>query len=53
MFHKGALIPDKSGLLEGDGKEVRVARFENRKDIDSKKKPLQAVIKAWIKLQDS
>ena len=52
MFHKGALIPDKSGLLEGNGKEVRVARFENMKDIDSKKKALQAVIKAWIKLQD-
>lgn len=53
MFHKGALIEDKSRLLEGDSKEVRVARFENLKDIDSKKKALQSVIKAWIKLQGS
>jgi hypothetical protein len=52
MFHKGALIEDKSGLLEGDGKEVRVARFESMKDIDSKKKALQSIIKSWIKLQD-
>ena len=53
MFHKGALIEDKSGLLEGDNKEVRVARFESLKDIASKKKALQGVIKAWVKLQDS
>src|SRR5687767_8220905 len=34
MFHKGALIKDKSGLLEGDGKEARVARFTDMKDIE-------------------
>lgn len=52
MFQKGALIQDKTGLLEGDNKEVRVARFENRKDIQSKKKALQTAIRAWIKFQD-
>jgi uncharacterized protein YdeI (YjbR/CyaY-like superfamily) len=52
MFHKGALMEDTSGLLEGDGKEARVARFEDAADIDRKKKALQRVIKAWIKLQD-
>jgi uncharacterized protein YdeI (YjbR/CyaY-like superfamily) len=52
MFHKGALMKDTSGLLEGDGKEARVARFEDAADIDRKKKALQRVIKAWIKLQD-
>ena len=34
MFHKGALLPNKSGLLNGDGKEARVARFENLADIE-------------------
>jgi uncharacterized protein YdeI (YjbR/CyaY-like superfamily) len=53
MFHKGALMKDTSGLLEGDGKEARVARFEDAADIDRKKKALQRVIKAWIKLQDN
>ena len=52
MFHKGALIDDQTGLLEGDGKEARVARFENMEDIEEKKAALQAVIKAWIKMQD-
>ena len=52
MFHKGALIDDKNGLLEGAGKEARVARFENMEDIEKKKAALQAVIKAWIKMQD-
>jgi hypothetical protein len=45
-------MKDTSGLLEGDGKEARVARFEDAADIDRKKKALQRVIKAWIKLQD-
>ena len=52
MFHKGALIEDKNGLLEGDGKEARVARFESMEDIEKKKAALEAVIKAWVKMQD-
>lgn len=53
MFHYGASIPDKHGLLEGDGKTARVAKFIDSKDIEKKKKALQAVIKEWIKLKDS
>jgi uncharacterized protein YdeI (YjbR/CyaY-like superfamily) len=53
MFHKGALINDPNGLLEGDGKEARVARFENMKDIAEKKKALQTVVKEWIKMKNS
>jgi len=52
MFHKGALINDKSGLLEGDGKEGRVARFIDADDIKKKKKALEGVVKEWIKMQD-
>jgi uncharacterized protein YdeI (YjbR/CyaY-like superfamily) len=52
MFHKGALINDQSGLLEGDGKEGRVARFNNMADIKKKKKALEWVIKEWIRMQD-
>lgn len=53
MFHKGALIPDNTGLLEGDGKEARVARFVDLEDIEKKREDLQSVIRAWITLQDA
>jgi len=52
MFHKGAFIKDKTGLLEGDGKEARTAKFENMADIEKRKKDLQTVVKEWIKMQD-
>ena len=51
MFHKGALLPNKSGLLEGDGKEARTARFHSLDDIESKKAALESVVKEWIEMQ--
>lgn len=52
MFHKGALIADQTGLLEGDGKEARVARFYDMSDIKAKSQALSQVISAWVQLQD-
>jgi uncharacterized protein YdeI (YjbR/CyaY-like superfamily) len=52
MFHTGAAIPDKYEILEGDGNVSRVVKFADMKDIEKKKKALQAVIKEWIKLKD-
>jgi hypothetical protein len=52
MFHKGAQIKDNSGLLEGDGKETRTAKFSNLKEIESRKADLIAVVKKWIRMQD-
>jgi uncharacterized protein YdeI (YjbR/CyaY-like superfamily) len=52
MFHQGAYIEDKSGLLQGDAKEGRTARFENMEDIEAKKEALQSVVREWIRLQD-
>ena len=52
MFHKGALLKDKTGLLEGDGKEGRTAKFNNMKDIEDKKAKLVSVVKGWMKLMD-
>ena len=51
-FHKGALIKDETGLLEGDKKEARVARFYDMKDISDKQKGLQSIVKEWIALMD-
>jgi hypothetical protein len=53
MFHKGGLIENNNGLLEGDGKEVRIARFVDAEDIKKKKNALEMVVREWIKLQDS
>jgi uncharacterized protein YdeI (YjbR/CyaY-like superfamily) len=52
MFHKGALINDKTGLLEGDAKEGRTAKFASMQEIKKRKKDLESVVKAWIKLRD-
>lgn len=52
MFHKGALIEDTTGLLEGDGKEGRVAKFNDMADIEAKKTALESVVLDWIKLMD-
>lgn len=53
LFHEGATIPDKSGLLEGDGRLARTARFADLKDVEKKKAALTAVVKAWIELKDA
>lgn len=53
MFHQGASIKDKSKLLEGDGKVSRVARFEDAKAIEKKKKALESVIKEWVSMKDA
>ncbi len=53
MFHKGATIKDSGGLLEGEGKESRVARFEDLADIENKETVLREVIREWIRMQDT
>ena len=53
MFHKGASKKDKSGLLQGDEKEGRVARFEDMADIEKKRDALKEVIREWIRMQDT
>ena len=52
MFHKGAIIEDKSGLLTGDGKEGRTAKFKDMDEIESRKKDLENVVLEWIRIQD-
>lgn len=52
-FHKGALINDTTGLLEGDQKEARVARFANMEEVEAKKAALQTVVRKWIEVMDA
>jgi hypothetical protein len=53
VFPSGAKVNDKSGLLQGDYKDGRrLILFKDMKDVESKEKLLQDVIKQWLKLVD-
>lgn len=52
MFHKGAAIHDESGLLQGDGKEARTAKFSSMAEIEERKEDLEAVVREWVRMQD-
>jgi hypothetical protein len=52
FFQTGTVIKNGHGILEGDAKEVRVARFHDMKDIDQKEEALKAVVREWIRLKD-
>ena len=52
FFQTAAVIKDGHGILEGDAKEVRVARFHDMKDIEKKEEALKAVVREWIRLRD-
>ena len=52
MFRYGAYIEDKNGLLNGEGKISRTARFMDLEDIESKKPALQELVREWIRMQD-
>lgn len=51
IFPTGAKINDKSGLLEGEYKDGRrMMKIYDLKDLKSKEKALQKIIKKWISL---
>ncbi len=53
VFPSGAKVNDESGLLEGDYKDGRrLVTFKDLKDVKSKEKSLQKIIKDWLKLID-
>jgi hypothetical protein len=53
VFPSGAKVNDKWGLLTGDYKDGRrITIFEDMKDVRSKEKALQKIIKEWLKLVD-
>ena len=53
VFPSGAKVKDESGLLQGDYKDGRrIIILKDMKDVKSKEKTLQNVIKKWLKLVD-
>lgn len=53
LFHRGAEIPGDHPRLEGDGKVARTMRFEDLDGVEAGKADLEAVIRAWIAMQDT
>ena len=52
VFHNGAILTDKGGLLEGDYPDRRMMYFSDMKDVKAKKSALESFVKEWIKLMD-
>ena len=53
MFHYGASMPNRTGLLQGEGKQGRTVRFDDTEDIEKKKEGLQELVREWIRMQDN
>jgi hypothetical protein len=52
VFHRGKMIEDGRGLLTGDYKDRRLARFDHMDDIHAKRASLVGVVNRWIEMTD-
>jgi hypothetical protein len=52
LFPGGAGMDDASGLLEGNHKDRREARFHSLDDVKAKRPALEKLVKQWIALRD-
>lgn len=52
LFPGGAGMDDSSGLLEGNHKDRREAKFHSLNDVKAKKPALEKLVKNWIALRD-
>lgn len=50
VFPAGVMIDNRRGLLEGDYKDRRLARFGSVADIEGKRPALVAVVQEWVAL---
>ena len=47
MFHRSSEIPGHHPALEGDAPLVRTMRFQDKEEVEKRRKELQSVVKAW------
>ena len=53
VFPTGAVVNDKSGILEGDYKDGRrMVTLKDMEEVKAKEKALRMVIKTWLSLVD-
>jgi hypothetical protein len=50
VYPKDTVINDSTGLLEGDHKDRREAKFYDMADVQSKKAALERVVRDWIEI---
>ena len=50
VFPGGLMIEDRRGLLEGDYKDRRLARFDSMADVEAKRPALEVVVREWVAL---
>jgi hypothetical protein len=53
VFHHPRIAQVKSGLLEGDYKDRRMAYFSDRNDVRAKEAELANVVKELVRLMDT
>ena len=53
IFHNGAILNDKSRLLEGDYPDRRMIYFSSMEDVKAKKSALEKIVKEWVNLMDN
>ena len=53
IFHNGAIVNDKSGLLEGNYADRRMVYFSDMQDVNAKKSALENIVKEWVNLMDN
>jgi len=52
IFHNGAILHDKSGLLQGDYPDRRMVYFSSMEDVNSKRAVLEKAVKEWVKVMN-
>lgn len=52
IFHNGAILSNRSGLLEGDYPTRRMVYFSDMEQVKSKQAALERAVKEWVKLMD-
>lgn len=52
VFHRGKMIDDRLGLLEGEYEDRRLAKFRDMRDVEAKRDALVRVINLWVEMTD-
>lgn len=52
VFHNGAILKDRSGLLEGDYVDRRMVYFSSMEDVNAKRPALENAVRKWVKVMD-
>ena len=52
IFHDGAILDDRDGLLEGTYPDRRMVFFHSLDDVAAKRPRLEAAIREWIAIKD-